>query len=610
VLLFRLVTVLGLLGPLPVGAPAPPPPHVVVKDGRTQPVFSYQDVIRETVYVDVPTDSDNDGRNDRVAVHITRPKATDAGLKVASIIEASPYFGGTLDTPYHPVDVTDRPRLAPWTPPRRPWKTPDYGHVYYDNYFVPRGYAVLAVSTLGTGDSTGCPGAVSPDEATAMKTVVQWLTGAASAHRPDGTPAPATWSTGSVAMAGKSYDGTLPLATAATGVDGLKTIVSISGVADWYDYYRGNGGVIAPGGYPGEDADLHAKVVLTRKNPEVCTPAIHAMEQAMDRTTGDENAFWQQRDFARQAGRFKASVFVTGGLHDWNVKPNQFLGLWQALTRAGVPRKLWIHQARHDDPIDLRGPQWLDTLNRWFAHWLYGAANGIMTEPKVDLEREPGQWTTENDWPDPQARTVTLNLGPTRLGGPGTSAQSFQDAPSRTAEQLTAAPDRQDPGRLIYLTPPLTGPQRLSGTPRIRLNASLRGPGPYLSAMLVDYGADTRFAGLVPAGWRWCFGDSGPGDPGCRPARRYVTRTTPYEIVTRGWIDVRNRTTPWRTDPITPGRTYAFEWPLVPYDHVFKPGHRIALVIMGTDREYTLRYPAGTTVTVTGGGLSLPLAAR
>jgi X-Pro dipeptidyl-peptidase len=641
--LFCLVTALALLGPLTAapargtpaatapaigapnsgtaaapangstanGTPASGTPHVVLKDGLTQPTFSYQDAIRETVYVDVPVDSDHDGKHDRVAVYVTRPKETAAGLKVASILEASPYFGGTIDTPYHPADVTDYPRLAPWTPSTAPWTPPDYSRVYYDNYFVSRGYAVLAASTLGTGDSTGCPGAVSPEETTAMKTVVEWLTGKAKAYAQDGRPVTAGWSTRHVAMAGKSYDGTLPLATAATGVAGLKSVVSISGVASWYDYYRGDGGVIAPGGYEGEDADLHAKVVLTRKNPAVCAPAMHEMEKKMDRVSGDYNRFWAERNFAAQAGRFKAAVFVTGGLNDWNVKPNQFLNLWQALAHAGVPRKLWIHQARHDDPIDVRQQVWLDTLNRWFAHWLYGAANGIMSEPKVDLERSPGQWTTAPDWPDPAARTVTMPLGggqPGTLGGP-TTASSFTDAPSRTAEQLSADPDHADPNRLIYLTPALTKPTRLSGTPEVRLRASVDGRAPYLSAMLVDYGADTRFAGFSTTSERWCFGDSIPGDSGCRPVKRYVTRQTPYQIVTRGWLDVRNRHSASRTEPVQPGRTYVFGWPMVPYDYVFKPGHRIGLVIMSTDHDYTLRYPAGTKVAVAqGSSLSLPLA--
>ncbi|MDN3357099.1 Xaa-Pro dipeptidyl-peptidase [Actinomadura sp. DC4] len=587
----------------PPTAPAanPPPrntPHIVIAGGMTRPVFSYQDAIRETVYVDTPVDSDHDGEHDRVAVYVTRPKETGHGLKVASIIEASPYYGGTVNTPYHPADVTDRPRLAPWQPPTAPWTPPDHTFVYYDNYFVSRGYAVLAASTLGTGESTGCPGAVSPEETTAMKTVVEWLTGKATAHTADGRKAEAGWSTKNVAMAGKSYDGTLPLATAATGVEGLKTIVSISGVGSWYDYYRANGGVVAPAGYEGEDADLHAEVVLTRKNPAVCAPEMRRLEKDMDRTSGDYNQFWAARNFIAKARNLRASVLVTGGLNDWNVKPDQFLDLWQALGRAGVPRKLWIHQARHDDPIDVRQQVWLDTLDRWFAHWLYGVENGIMSEPKVDLERAPGQWTTAPDWPDPKARTVTLSLNGRR---------GFVDAPSRTAEQLTERPDRPDPNRLIYLTPKLTAPARLSGTPKVRLKAAVDGSSPYLTALLVDYGEDTRFAGFSATGQRWCFGDSVPGDSGCRTVRRYVTRRTPYEIVTRGWLDVRNRRSASLTEEIEKGRTYAFGWPLVPYDHVFKPGHRIGLVIMATDHEYTLRYPAGTKVTVTGGELDLPL---
>ena len=89
-----------------------------------------------------------------------------------------------------------------------------------------------------------------------------------------------------------------------------------------------------------------------------------------------------------------------------------------------------------------------------------------------------------------------------------------------------------------------------------------------------------------------------------------MTATTPYEIVTRGWTDVRNRHSAARTEPIEPGRTYVFDWQLVPYDHVFKPGHRIGLVIMATDHDYTLRYPAGTKVSVdpSESGLRLPLA--
>ena len=74
----------------------------------------------------------------------------------------------------------------------------------------------------------------------------------------------ADWSTGKVGMIGVSYNGTLPNAVAATGVQGLETIVPIAAISSWYDYYRANGGVVAPGGFQGEDADVLARLVLTR----------------------------------------------------------------------------------------------------------------------------------------------------------------------------------------------------------------------------------------------------------------------------------------------------------------------------------------------------------
>ena len=42
-------------------------------------------------------------------------------------------------------------------------------------------------------------------------------------------------------MIGKSYDGTLANGAAATGVEGLTTIVPISAISSWYDYTRSNG---------------------------------------------------------------------------------------------------------------------------------------------------------------------------------------------------------------------------------------------------------------------------------------------------------------------------------------------------------------------------------
>jgi X-Pro dipeptidyl-peptidase len=607
------------LVPITTSAPASAATGVVIRDGQTQPVYSYADAVREKIFVETPVDSDADGKLDRVALFVTRPKETNQGLKVASIVEGSPYFGGLLDPPYHPAEVTDVPRLAPWSPPTGPWPGVNYGRVYYDNFFVSRGYAVIAANTLGTGESDGCPTAIGTNEKLGMKAVIEWLTGHAKAFDAGGAPVQASWSTGNVAMAGKSYDGTLPLAVAGTGVAGLKTIVSISGVSNWYDYYRANGAVVAPDGFVGEDADLHAKVVLTRKDPAVCEPVMRDLERRMDRVSGDYNAFWDERNFVKDVGRFRASVFQVAGINDWNVKPLEFGELWQALDRHNVPRKLWLHQGQHDDPLLVRQQAWLDAVHKWFDHELYNVHNGIDREPRVQVETAPGTWKDYRNWPDPAAHNVTLRFGPGAAAAqPGSlswwptgfgRSQGFVDAPSRTADELVAGLDSADPNRLLYLTGALPRDVRLSGTPSVMVRASVDGPSPYLSALLVDYGTDNRVVALKPTADTWCFGDSIPGDSGCRNVYQYTFAESPYQVVSRGWIDVRNRHSASVTEPLRPGQDYTFRWSMQPREYTFKAGHRLGVLLLVTDQNYTLRYPAGTKINTALGvsGIQLPL---
>ena len=58
--------------------------------------------------------------------------------------------------------------------------------------------------------------------------MIEWLSGRKNGYTtPDGSePVEAYWSTGKVGMTGTSYDGTIPLAAATTGVEGLKAIIS------------------------------------------------------------------------------------------------------------------------------------------------------------------------------------------------------------------------------------------------------------------------------------------------------------------------------------------------------------------------------------------------
>lgn len=623
---------LAALAPAPALAQPEPPPIDVV-DGRTQPVYSYADAIRETVYIQAPMDSDGDGEDDLIHADVIRPAATEQGLTVPTIAEVSPYYAGLNPIDFYDVDVELTPArrgrgAAPPPPPAGqraltgPRPEPDAPQVFpgfYDNYFVPRGYAVVLAEGPGTGESAGCPTSGGENETTGTTAVVDWLNGRLPAYDADGNEVTADWSTGSVGMIGASYNGSLPNAAATTGIDGLETIVPIVAISSWYDYYRSNGLVVAPGGYQGEDTDVLAEAVLTREDPEVCRPVIDAITRGQDRSTGDYNAFWDERSYLADVDGVRASVFVVDGLNDWNVKPQQWAQWWEALGEEGVERKLWLHQGGHASPFGIRRAEFLDTLNRWFGHELHGIDNGIMAEPAVTIERSKGVWTEYATWPDAAAEDTRLTLTP-GSGEPGALAPSrprdvgatetIVDDASITAEQLAADPATASPHRLAYLTPELTEPLRLSGTPVVDLRVAFDRPAANVTALLVDYGTATRVdydAGFRNTGILDCYGEGIPGDTGCSFLVEHREAERPFEIVTRGWTDPQNRVSDRRSLPVRPGAAYRLEFDLQPEDYVFEAGHRIGVLLLSSDNEYTQRPAPGTTLTVTPGRSSIML---
>jgi X-Pro dipeptidyl-peptidase len=577
----------------------------------TEPVHDYGQAIREQIWVQTQVDSDSDGRPDRVAVRIIRPR-TDA--KVPVIFQASPYYAGLNDVPNHDDVDRDAPAARRGAAPGADRAAESIVFAgYLDNYFVPRGYAVAFADSLGSGGSDGCPTSGGRNETLGMKAVIDWFNGRAPGFDAAGSPVRADWSTGRTGMIGVSYNGTLPNAVATTGVRGLETIVPIAGISSWYDYYRANGGVVAPGGFQGEDTDVLAKAVLTRADPEVCADVMAALERDQDRITGDYSRYWAERDYTRDVDKVRASVLLVHGLHDDNVRTLQAGQWWDALARRHVPRKIWLHQAGHTDPFNVRRDAWLSTLHRWFDKWLYQIDTGIMREPMADVEVAPNVWRTSRTWPVPGTRPTAMFLGESGLvsrPSPSGVRQSFVDDPAQTPEELADDELSADPNRLAYLSEPLTRETRLSGTPRVSIRADLDGASPYLTAMLVDYGVADRYAALRSLSVQDCVGPGIPGDPGCFNRREYVTAQTPSEIVTRGWLDVRNRLSASHSTPVRAGKTYTFTWDLQTEDHVFAAGHRIGLVLISTDRDHTLRYPAGTEVGVRLGvsRVVLPLA--
>lgn len=584
-------------------------PHIAVKGGETQPIFSYADAIREHVYVESSVDSTGSGKHDRVNVDIIRPKETGQGLKVPVIMDESPYYdnaGRGNEQQRKTYDANGNPLQFP---------------LFYDNFFVPRGYAYLAVDMIGTTRSDGCPTSGGRSDVLGGKAVIDWLNGRAKAFRADGTPVQADWTTGHVGMIGKSYDGTLANAVAATGVRGLDTIVPISAISSWYDYSRMNGVVY----FPDEEGGL-AQFVDT-KPPAVCQAVRDKLVQGEDDATGSYNAFWNERNYrtgtVADVRNVHASVFAIHGVNDLNVKPQQFSTWWQGLAEQGVPRKLWLHQYGHVDPFDFRRPVWVDTLHQWFDHWLYQIDNGIMRQPRVDLETGPDQWTTQRDWPAPEARTVTLRpqangtLGLTKAADGTTGVFGDTNGTTlgagTTESDMVNDPTTASPYRIAYVSPPLPVAAHLSGTPVVRLKAKSDKADANLTALLVDYGNDTRVNYLGPGEGittltnRDCWGESVSYDSACFLQTKTDTADLPVNVVARGWMNADHRDSLSHPTPLVSGQYYDIHWQTLPQDYTFKPGHRLALVLAGTDTDQNTVTPTGAQVTVDLSGTSITI---
>ncbi len=572
------------------------PTAPVIVDGETQVVPGFKDPdlwIRHDLWVETEFDTDGDGKLDRMHVDVTRPRQTETeGIKLPVIYVSSPYFAGTTttdrdyfwNTRHELGTVPPERKHAPEVKRRSQRPIISKSHV---NEWVPHGYVVVHSSSPGTGLSQGCPTVGGDNESLGPKAVVDWLNGRATGYTtPDGEKTvTASWSTGKVGMTGTSYNGTIPLAAATTGVDGLEAIIPIAPNTSYYHYYRSNGLVRHPFGYMGEDIDYLYDYIHSG-NPEkrdFCNCHVRDQELAngFDRVTGDSNAFWAGRDYLNDLAPLKAAVLMAHGFNDWNVVPEHSNRIYQALKAKGVPTQAYYHQGGHG------GPPPMKMMNRWFTRYLHGVENGVEQDPRAWIVREGDERTKPtpyDDYPNPAAAPVTLKLV---AGSPERGKLSSTAAPDPGTETLVdnvsfngaaLAKAEWTEHRLMYVTPTLTAPIHLSGTPRITIRLASSKPAANLSVWLVSL-------------------------PWNEDRRAKITDN----IITRGWADPQNHRSLTESEPLVPGQFYEMTFELQPDDQIIPQGQQIGLMIFSSDRDFTLWPKPGTKLTVDLSATSIDL---
>ncbi|MES2304267.1 MAG: Xaa-Pro dipeptidyl-peptidase [Gemmatimonadota bacterium] len=607
------------------GPPGPPPASgigpngklaPIVKDGMMQPVLEFADtsqIIRQSLWVETNFDSDHDGKLDRVHVQVTRPGAAEkAGLKIPTLMLSSPYIGPTNG---NSVDWDVNQELGAPSPARiltpfRPFSDSMRLNPGPTNW-VSRGFAAVAVENAGTGLSSGCPTVGDGIENITPKFAIDWLNGRAKGFTTiDGNVQvyASSWSSGKVGMTGTSYEGTMPLAAAVTGVEGLEAIIPISPNTSQYRYYRSNGLVRSPGGYLGEDVHALYDFVHSGRVRQACDSIWRdGIFAQADRQSGDYNQFWADRDQTPLVKNIHAAVLFAHGFNDWNVMPEHTIRMWDALKKRLPSAKLYMSQGGHGAPP----PQEIQA--KWWAHYLYGVNNGVDTLPRVMIvqsnavaapapEAAPGRprFTPTpapaffSDYPLPGSAAVELHL---TKGGRAVGTLQFAKAGSQGSEKLTddvhvspatMALAGSSPNRLLYALPALKEAVHLSGRTVVTLKLAASKPAVNLSVYLVTLPYDSTRIGSA-------------GQVG---------------VVTRGWADPQNYksltsdadyTSKEKGTPLTPGKFYTMTFPLQADDQVILPGQQLALMIFSSDAGFTLHPAPGSEITIDLDGSSFTI---
>lgn len=557
-------------------------PNIV--DGQAQIVEGFsssENWIREDLWVETEFDSDGDGRLDRMHVDVTRPKQTESGLKLPVVYESSPYYAGTAgndrdlfwNVNHELGEVPIPPKHAEV---KRRGKRPIISNSQVRTW-VPRGYIVVHSSSPGTGLSDGSPTVGGDNESLAPKAVIEWLAGKDNGYkdREGQEKVFAYWSTGKVGMTGTSYNGTISLAAATTGIDALKVIIPVAPNTSYYHYYRSNGLVRSPGGYLGEDIDVLYEFIHSGDESkrsygnEFIRDSL--MRKYMDRATGDYNSFWASRDYLNDMGSMKAALLMSHGFNDWNVMPEHSYRIYNKAKEMGLTAKIYYHQAGHG------GPPPVEMMNKWFTKYLFEVDNDLGGDAKAWIVREGDPRTEPTpyvDFPNPEAQHVRLFLN---AGGNTTGDLSLQpnskgietliDNVNLSAEDLAKLEESDN--RLLYTTNLLQSPLHLSGLTKVHLHLASSKPAANLSVYLVS----------LP----WEDGKKAPI----------------YDnIITRGWADPQNRESLEQSTPLKPGKFYTLEFELQPDDQIIPAGQQIGLMIFSSDQDFTLHPQPGTILSV------------
>lgn len=584
-------------------------------NGKSLATFTSHDAIREVVYVESRVDTDKDGLPDLVKVSIIRPRYEG---KIPAVMTASPYHQGTNDKASdkalynmnvdlevkepHTIQV-EVPQLelvdpvgsAELVDEAEETLTHINSSYTLNDYLLPRGYANLYVSGVGTKDSQGLMTNGNYQQIEAYKNVIDWLNGRCRAFT-DHTrkrQVKADWSNGKVATTGISYLGTMSNGLATTGVDGLEVIIAEAGISSWYNYYRENGLVTSPGGYPGEDFDSLAELTYSRNllggdylhHNAAHQADLDIVKKELDRASGDYNQFWHDRNYLLHADQVKAEVVFTHGSQDWNVKPLHVFNMFQALPTS-IKKHLFYHNGAHVYLNNWQSIDFLESMNALLSKKLLGYDSSYEL-PTVIWQDNTGEqsWTSLDDFGN-QTNQRTFSLGDDEKVIQ--NRYETKDYERYGKAYPTFLSDLyQDKAQQVTIDLPIEEDLHLNGKARLHLRLHSSTNKGLLSAQLLELGSK-KYLQPYPAvlsvrtldNGRYHMLDNLTELPFKEAAQR---------VISKGYLNLQNRHDLLEVESVTPGEWMEFDFDLQPTIYKLEKGTTLRLVLYTTDFEITVR---------------------
>jgi predicted acyl esterase len=459
---------------------------------------------------------------------VLRPKGLPADARTPVILTVSPYLNHSTDRRTTQPLTYDATNEGP---------SPRFFDFLTAGRVLERGYTYVMVDLRGTGGSGGCNDWGGPGEQMDVKAAVEW-----AASRP--------WSTGKVALYGKSYDAWTGLMGLAQRPRGLAAVIAQEPVVSGYLYLymnrvRFSTSLTIPVSFSATDAtpgSLNDSPQYILNSPPI--PPCYALMAALDQQSDPEAAFWRVRDLVDKVKGNSTPTFLNEGFLEDNTKPDQVFDLWNNLTG---PNHAWFGQFKHirGNELELIGRKtWVAEAMRFLDHHVRGVPlidAPTDKDPKVTVEAATGKWRGEERWPPEDVRELTSPL----------TTGSYTDDGENQGTGPTGG------NGLWTFSQPLPHPAHIAGTPHITVDVSTTLPEANLVANVYDVdrsGKSTmisRGAFLVPRTGRYSF------------------------------------------------ELYGQDWPLA-------AGHRIGVLISAANAEWWTHIPLGGTVTVNGGSIELP----